>query len=83
MIVDHTSVDVSALTAADIERIADLHAQFAVSPPVRAAIVAGQDSPTRYGLARMFESYADSQANAEIRVFETLDEAMAWLRPSD
>jgi hypothetical protein len=79
MIVVETNLDVSALTASDIEQIADLRARFAHVPPVRSALVAGRDSPARYGLARMFEAYTDSQGNAAVMVFETLDEAMAWL----
>ncbi len=38
--------------------------QFAYVPPVRTVVIAGLDSPARYGLARMFE---------------TLDKAMPWL----
>ncbi len=79
MITNETNVDVSALTASDIERIADLSAQFPHTPPVRSAVVVGPDSPNRYGLARMFEAYADSEENPAIKVFETFDEAMAWL----
>jgi hypothetical protein len=79
VITDQTNVDVSALMAADIEQIADLNAQFADAAAVRSAIVVGPNSPTRYGLGRMFEAHTDSQANATVRLFETLDEAMAWL----
>ena len=78
-----THVDVLALTAADIKRIADLNVQFADGAAVRSAIVVGRGSPIRYGLARMFEAYADSQKNGAVMVFETLDEAMAWLSEAD
>lgn len=79
MVIVETNLDVSALTASDIEQIAALRAEFAHKPPVRSAVVAGRDSPARYGLNRMFEAYTESQENAEVEVFETLDEAMAWL----
>ncbi|MGD0165968.1 MAG: hypothetical protein ABSC51_01575 [Gaiellaceae bacterium] len=78
-----TGVDVSALTAADIEQIANLNAQFAHVPAVRSAVVVGPHSPTRYGLARMFEAYTESQENTEVEVFETLGEAMAWINEGD
>jgi hypothetical protein len=83
LIVDHTNVDVSALTGAEIERVADLRARFAGSVAARAAGVVGRGSPLRYGLGRMFKAYADSQPGTEIRMFETFDEAMAWLRGND
>lgn len=80
LIVDHTNVDVSALTAADIEQIAGLRARFAGDVAGRAAGVVGPGSPMRYGLGRMFEAYIDSQPGTKIRVFETVEKAMAWLR---
>ncbi|MGD0165700.1 MAG: hypothetical protein ABSC51_00210 [Gaiellaceae bacterium] len=83
MIVVETNLDVSALTASDIEQIAALRAEFTHVPPVRSAVVAGRDSPARYGLTRMFEAYTESQENAEVEVFETLDEAMAWINEGD
>lgn len=83
MVIVETNLDVSALTASDIEQIAALRAEFAHMPPVRSAVVVGLDSPARYGLARMFEAYTESQENATIKVFETLDEAMAWLTETD
>jgi hypothetical protein len=83
LIVDHTNIDVSALTAADIERIAGLRARFAGDVAGRAAGVVGPGSPMRYGLGRMFEAYIDSQPGTKITVFETVEKAMAWLRGTD
>jgi hypothetical protein len=80
LIVDHTNVDVSALTAADIERVAGLRARFAGNVVARAAGVVGPDSPLRYGLGRMFGAYLSTQPGAGFTVFETIDEAVAWLR---
>ena len=79
MVIVETNLDVSALTASDIEEVAALRAEFAHKPPVRSAVVTGRDSPARYGLNRMFEAYTESQENAATKVFQTLDEAMAWL----
>lgn len=74
-------LDVSALTPSDIERIADIAAKwFANVAPVRSAIVTGLDSPTRYGLSRMFEAYAESRKLGAIRVFETFEDAVGWMR---
>ena len=83
LIVDHTNVDVSALTGAEIEQVADLRARFAGNVVGRAAGVVGADSPLRYGLGRMFKAYSDVQPGTPIRVFATLEQAVAWLRGPD
>ena len=80
LIVDHTNVDVSALTAAEIEQVAGLRAQFAGNMAARAAGVVGAGSPLRYGLGRMFEAFTETQPGTKINVFETVEEAMTWLR---
>lgn len=83
LIVDHTGADVSALTAAEIEQIADLRARFTGDVAMRAAGVVGPGSPMRYGLGRMFEAFVDSNPGTKITVFETVEEAMTWLRGTD
>lgn len=83
VLTDERNVDVSTLTATDIELIADLSAKFADLTSVRSAVVAGPDSPVRYGLARMFETYAGMRETSLIRVFEAYDEAMSWLTGED
>jgi hypothetical protein len=80
---DHTNLDASALTAADVERIADSRAHLAGATGMRSAVVVGPRSPVRYGLARMFEAYTTTRGNDMVRVFETVDEAMTWLRSPD
>ncbi|MGZ4385034.1 MAG: hypothetical protein ACXVY3_10590, partial [Gaiellaceae bacterium] len=83
LIVDHTNVDISSLTTAEIKQVAGLRVQSAGATTGRSATVVGPGSPLRYGLGRMFGTYVDSLGGSEIRVFTTLDEAMAWLRGSD
>jgi hypothetical protein len=83
VITDHTGQDVSALTAADIKQMAGFRAEIAGETTGRVAIVVGSDSPLRYGFGRMVGTYADLQGDDSIRVFRTLDEAIAWLRPPD
>ena len=80
VITDHTNVDISALTAAEVEQVADLRVQFLGAMAGRAAGVVGSNSPMRYGLGRMFEAHVASQAGTKIEIFKTLEEAMAWLR---
>ena len=80
LIVDHTNVDVSALTAADIEKVANLRTRFAGNVALRAAGVVGPGSPLRYGLGRMFEAFVELQPGTDIALFETVEEAIAWLR---
>lgn len=83
VITDHTNVEVSALSAGEIEQIAKLRVQFTGATMARSAIVVGPDAPAKYGLARMFEAFAVSADNDSVRVFGTIEEAMAWLRGAD
>jgi hypothetical protein len=83
LIVDHTNVDVSGLTAEDIERVAGLRARYAGDVPARAAGVVGPGSPMRYGLGRMFGSFVDTRSSTGVMIFETVSEAVAWLRGTD
>ena len=82
LVVDHRSVDVSALTAVEIEQIAGFRVELGKAAG-RSVGVAGLDSPLRYGLARMFGAYTHSRAGIEISWFETLDDALRWLRPAE
>lgn len=83
VLMDHTALDVSSLTATDMEQIASLRAQFAGEGTARSAVVVGRNSPLRYGLSRMFEGYLSPQVELEVRVFEELGEALAWLRSDE
>jgi hypothetical protein len=83
LIVDHSNVDVSSLTAAEVEQVADIRSRFTGDVAARAAGVVGPGSPMRYGLGRMFESLVYSQQGTKIAVFETVEEATAWLRGTD
>lgn len=80
VIVDHTNVDVSALTTFELEQVAGLRVELMGAQAGRAAGVVGPNSPLRYGLGRMFGAYVDSQGGTEIRVFGTVGEALVWLR---
>jgi hypothetical protein len=83
VLMDFSAVDVSGVTAADMEQVADIRSRFAGDRMTRAAMVVGPDSPLRYGLGRMFQAHLTSQAKIEVRVFEEFDEAMAWLQADD
>ena len=80
VLADHTELDGSELSAGDIERIADFRAVSTGEVVMPAALVVGPHSSAKYGLARMFEAYVDTRDKNPMRVFETYDEAMAWLR---
>jgi hypothetical protein len=82
-LIDHTDLDVTKLTADGIERIAATWIRLFARVSVRAAFVVGSDSPSRYGLTRMFEANVAPRSDFEIRVFEKRDEAMAWLVAGD
>jgi hypothetical protein len=80
VIMDHTNADISTVTAAEVEQVAGLRVQFLGAMAGRAAGVVGPNSPMRYGLGRMFEAHVASRAGTKIEVFQTLEEAIAWLR---
>ena len=83
MLSDHTDLDVSELSAAEIEQIAAARDRFAGSLGACSALVVGPGSPAKYGLARMFEALATEEPGDPVRVFETSDAALAWLRAED
>lgn len=80
ILADHTSLDVSALSAGDIEQIAGMRTVSGSETEMRSALVVGKRSPAKYGLARMFGSYVTSRGDDPVRVFENYDEALAWLQ---
>ena len=81
---DHTLLDASLFKASDIEQIANREGEYSGEiGQGRAAIVVGPDSPTRYGLVRMFEAYIEPLVEAKVRAFWTFDEALAWMRGPD
>ena len=83
VLMDLTALDISLLTVTDMEELVRLRVRFAAERKARSAIVVGKGSPLKYGLGRMFEGLLASQLAFEIRVFEELDEAMAWLKADD
>jgi len=83
VLMDLTALDISLLTVTDMEELVRLRVRFAAERKARSAIVVGKGSPLKYGLGRMFEAFVDSKSDAEFGLFETLDEAMLWLRGAD
>jgi hypothetical protein len=82
VLMDFRALDVSSVTAADMEKIAILRARFASEVNFRSAMVVGPGG-LKYGLGRMFQSYATAQMELEVSVFHTFDEGMAWLQADD
>jgi hypothetical protein len=81
-LMDFTAIDVSSVTAIDMEEIAILRARFTGKSNFRSAMVVGPGT-LKYGLGRMFQSYATAQTEIEVSVFQTFDEGMAWLQADD
>ena len=78
---DHTHLDMSRLTASEIEQIAGGESEYSDEiGQGRGAIVIGRYAPASYGLARMFEAFIEPLVDATFRAFWTLDEALVWLR---
>jgi len=83
LLMDHTALDASALTAADLEEIATIRARYAGDNKARSAMVVGSGSRLRFGLGRMFEAFMSSQAAIDVRIFEEFDDAIVWLQADD
>jgi hypothetical protein len=83
VLMDLTALDISLLTATDLEELASLRVRLAGESRARSAMVVGPGSPLRFGLGRMFEGLLSSQVGFETRVFEELGEALAWLKVGD
>ncbi len=80
MLSDHTDLDVSEVSAEDVEEIAAARDRYVGSLDAYSALVVGPRSPAKYGLARMFEALAAEGRGDLVRVFETRGEALVWLR---
>ena len=79
---DFTALDASSVTAADMEKIATLRARLVGERNFRSAMVVGPGA-LKYGLGRMFESYATAETEIDVSIFQTVDEAMVWLQADD
>ncbi|MGA9761368.1 MAG: hypothetical protein WBQ14_02990 [Gaiellaceae bacterium] len=83
---DLSGLDATVLSAAQIEQIATAGARMGKEMsgmnelPGRLVMVTG-DSPLKYGLSRMFEAYFQANVEAPFLFFETLEEALDYLRP--
>jgi hypothetical protein len=83
MLSDHTDLDVSVLSVAEIEKIAAARDRYVGSLGARSALVVGHRSPAKYGLARMFEALAAEEPGDLVGVVETSEDALVWLRGED
>jgi hypothetical protein len=82
LLMDFRAVDISSVTAAAMEEVAGLRALVTTEINIRSAMVVGED-PLRYGLGRMFQSYATAQTQTEITLFRGFDEGLEWLKADD
>ena len=76
---DLAEANISALSAADIQMVAEHTAARAHSRTEgKTALVAPKD--IGFGLSRMFQVFADlADHEGDVKVFRTRDEAMEWL----
>ena len=83
-VIDLGETDATGVTAADVERVADQTAVYAGEIKTGClALIVGVGSPLKFGLARMFEAYFESQVDGPVAVFKTLDRALAWIDAVD
>ena len=73
-LMDLTHVTGVALSVDDIRTLAKA---TVFSPESRRAILVNND--LKFGLARMFETFRDIRGEKGIRVFRSLDDALAWV----
>lgn len=75
LLADYRDADLSAFDAAKMRVIS---ARSPLAPTARRAFVVRGDA--NFGLGRMFETYSRlSERAAVVRIFQDLDEALAWL----
>ncbi len=77
---DFRNAHIARIQASDLMALARFVALHLERLGKRTAIVVGRD--VDYGVARMWEGYAEQAAPQERRVFRDRDEAMAWLVPA-
>lgn len=80
---DLSELDTSAVSADDIERIATAGAGFGKKSEMGRLVMVTGDSPTMFGLSRMFAAHFSASVEAPFHFFKTLDEALAFLRPDE
>ena len=70
--------DLGQSSRAAIKGVVDYVREHRGAPPgARTAIVAGRDLD--YGLARMYEQLLEAGSPADVMVFRSMEEALAWL----
>ena len=76
---DCLGIDVSQVKPSDFRQQADavIKRDERIGPSKAAIIV---PSPVTYGYARMWQSYVDSQAEIESKIFYTRAEGLEWLK---
>lgn len=72
---DARGADATSLTAADLRDFVDFIREQRGPQPGRTALVVGRD--VEYGLARMYQVFAESVV--EFEVFRSWDDAVAWV----
>ncbi len=80
LLADAQKLDVSKLTASDIKELAETGSRLMDGWEISAAFVVGTGSPSRYGLARMLQSYLISlSVKGSFEIFETPRQAKTWI----
>jgi hypothetical protein len=76
-LIDLRAVTTLALTAAEIR---DLTTTSDFAPASRRAMVLPANRSVVFGMVRMFQTYREVRSGREqVRMFDSLEEAMAWL----
>lgn len=75
---DFTEIDLSSLESELIPTMAQYSLKFPSGiRDVKVSFVVNK--PLAYGLTRMFKTYSDLYAKSQVRIFDSLDEAEAWM----
>jgi hypothetical protein len=75
---DFTEIDLTSLESLAIPAMAQHSLKFPAG--IRDVKVAfAVNTPLEFGLVRMFQSYSDMHAKTTVKVFDTVEEAEAWL----
>ncbi len=79
---DHSLLDASGLTSADLRTLA-LQARVMAARIGSGRLALVVSSQLAFGLARMWIALTEPHADGETRVFYSIDEARDWLRQPD
>jgi hypothetical protein len=76
---DAVDASIAQITAEDIRKLADTATTLRRTSGLSAKLAIAAAADVDFGLARMFQSFADVNNGGNVRVFRSVTEAVSWL----